>query len=177
MRFVVVFLALTAAANTSAAVYKWVQPDGSVVYSDRAPDENAAPAELPALQEIKMPPPPPPSTPSASSNGPSAQTARQAYTNLAITAPADNSAFHNNAGQITVKLALAPGLQQGDSIVILLDGKEVGQGTSTALSLSNVDRGTHTLQASVKNADGTTMISSSPVSFTLHKTSVLMRKP
>lgn len=172
MRFVVVFLALTAAASASAAVYKWVKPDGSVVYSDRAPVENAAPTELPALQEIKMPPPPPPSP----STTPAAQTEEDTYTNLAITEPADNSAFRNNAGQVTVKLALDPALQQGDAIVILLDGKEIGRGRSTALSLSNVDRGTHTLKASVKDADGNTLISSSPISFTLQRTSVLLRK-
>ncbi|MEJ2575037.1 MAG: DUF4124 domain-containing protein [Gammaproteobacteria bacterium] len=173
MRFVVIFLVLTAAANTSAAVYKWVKPDGSVVYSDRAPVENAAPTELPALQEIKMPPPPPSPTPSTT---PAAQTEGEDYTSLAITEPADNSAFRNNAGQINVKLALDPALQQGDAIVILLDGKEIGRGRSTALSLSNVDRGTHSLQASVKDADGTTLISSNPITFTLQRTSVLLRK-
>jgi len=173
MRYIIALLALSVAANASAAVYKWVQPDGSVIYSDRAPDENAAPTELPALQEIKMPPPPPPSTDTTADNN---QTQNAEYTKLTITEPTDNSTFRNNAGQVNVKLELEPALQEGDVIAILLDGKEIGQGKSTALALSNIDRGSHSLQAIVKNAEGSTMISAAPITFTLQRTSLLQPK-
>ena len=176
MRYIIALLALSVAANASAAVYKWVQPDGSVIYSDRAPDENAAPTELPALQEIKMPPPPPPSTDTTANNNPPQQTQNADYTKLTITEPAENSTFRNNAGQVNVKLELEPALQEGDVIAILLDGKEIGQGKSTALALSNIDRGSHSLQAIVKNAQGNTLISATPVTFTLQRTSLLQPK-
>ena len=176
MRIIIAVLALSVAANVSAAVYKWVQPDGSVIYSDRAPDENAAPTELPALQEIKMPPPPPPSTDTTANNNPPQQTQNADYTKLTITEPAENSTFRNNAGQVNVKLELEPALQEGDVIAILLDGKEIGQGKSTALALSNIDRGSHSLQAIVKNAQGNTLISATPITFTLQRTSLLQPK-
>ena len=176
MRLILALLALSVAAHASAAVYKWVQPDGSVIYSDRAPVENAAPTELPALQEIKMPPPPPPSADNATSNQPDQSPATE-YTKLEITEPADTSAFRDNSGQVNVKLDIEPALQEGDLVSIIMDGKEIGQGKSTSLSLSNVDRGTHTLQAIVKNSDGSALISSAPVSFTLQRTSLLQHKP
>jgi Domain of unknown function (DUF4124) len=172
MRPVVAFLALSIAASASAAVYKWVQPDGSVMYSDRPPVENAAPAELPGVQEIKMPPPPPPSTDNGS-NIQSGETQTVAYTKLEIAEPADQSTFRNNAGRVNVKLDVEPALQEGDVVAIFLDGKEIGQGKSTTLSLSNVDRGTHTLKAIVKNSQGSTVISAAPITFTLQRTSVL----
>ena len=175
MRLIVVLLALTIATSTSAAVYKWVQPDGTVIYSDRAPSENTAPSELPELQEIKLPPPPRPSPDNPPTDTESAQPARQAYTKFEITEPANNSTFRDNAGQVTVKLDLAPSLQEGDMVTILLDGKEIGQGKSNALSLTNVDRGTHTLRAEVKNAQGATVISASPITFTLQRASLLQR--
>ena len=153
MRLIVALLALSVAANAAAAVYKWVQPDGSVVYSDRAPEGITAPAELPELQEIKMPPPPAPSTENTS-NDQSVQTPAVDYTKLQITEPADNSSFHDTAGQVTIKLDLQPALQEGDVVSIVMDGKEVGQGKSSAVSLSNVDRGSHTLRAMVKNTNG-----------------------
>ena len=177
MRLILAVLALSVTASATAAVYKWVQPDGSVIYSDRAPDENAAPTELPALQEIKMPPPPPPSTDTTADNNQSQQTRSEEYTKLTIAEPADNSTFRNNAGQVRVKLELEPALQAGDMVAIILDGKEIGQGKSTAVSLSNIDRGSHTLQAVVKNAQGSTLISASPITFTLQRTSLLQRKP
>lgn len=176
MRFIIAFLALSVAASASAAVYKWVQPDGSVIYSDRAAVENAAPTELPALQEIKMPPPPPPSTDNSPDN-PSDQAPATAYTKLEIVEPADKSTFRDNAGQVNIKLDLEPSLQEDDVVSIILDGKEVGQGKSTAVSLSNVDRGTHTLRAVVKNSQGSTLISATPITFTLQRTSLIQRKP
>ena len=70
MRLIIAILALSVTASATAAVYKWVQPDGSVTYSDRAPEGNTAPTELPQLQEIKLPPPPPPSADRPATNQP-----------------------------------------------------------------------------------------------------------
>lgn len=176
MRLIVALLVLSVTANAAAAIYKWVQPDGSVIYSDRAPDKNTAPTELPALQEIKIPPPPPPS-PAETSNSQSDQSQRTEYKTFVIAEPADQSTFRNNAGQVTVKLDLEPALQAGDVVSIMLDGNKIGEGKSTVLSLSNVDRGTHILEAAVKNSQGDTLISAGPVSFTLQRTSLLQRKP
>ena len=177
MRLILAVLALSVTASAAAAVYKWVQPDGSVIYSDRAPVENAAPTDLPALQEIKMPPPPPPSTDTTTNNNQPQQTQNEEYTKLTIAEPADNSTFRNNAGKVNVKLELEPALQEGDMVAIILDGKDIGQGKSTTVALNNVNRGSHTLQAVVKNAQGSTMISTTPITFTLLRTSLLQRKP
>jgi hypothetical protein len=174
MRSIIAFFALSLALNASAAVYKWVQPDGSVIYSDRAPQENTAPTELPSLQQIKMPPPPPQNTDTTSANSASGAQATQ-YSKLEIVSPANNSAFRNNAGQVTVKLDLQPALQGDDAISLTLDGREVGQTRATSLTLKNVNRGTHNLGAAIKDSQGATLISASPVTFTLQRTSVLLR--
>jgi len=174
MRSIIAFLAVSLAMNASAAVYKWVQPDGSVMYSDRAPQENTAPAELPTLQQIKMPPPPPVDNNTAPANTASQPQSTQ-YSKLEITSPTNNSAFRDNAGQVTIKLDLQPALQGDDAISLTLDGSEVGQTKSTSVTLKNVNRGTHTLGAVVKDSQGVTMISATPITFTLQRTSVLLR--
>ena len=176
MRFIFAMLALSVAMNASAAVYKWTQPDGTVMYSDQPPTKNSAPVKLPSLQEIKMPPPPPspPSSNNTATNQ-SGQSQAHTYNKINITQPADNSAFRNNAGVVTVKLDLEPVLQAGDVVDVILDGKEIGQGTSSTLSISNVDRGTHKLQAVVKDDQGNTLISSDTITFTLLRTSILQR--
>lgn len=178
MRLITTVLLLSIAASATAAVYKWVQPDGSVIYSDRPPVESATPAELPSLQEIKIVPPPPSSAePVEDSQANEPQTTE--YTSLSISEPADDSTIVENSGRVTVQLAIDPPLQgaQGDSIAITLDGKEIGQGKGTTLNLTNVDRGKHTLQAAVKNAQGNVLITSSSITFNLRRSSVLQRKP
>jgi Domain of unknown function (DUF4124) len=171
MRFILTLLLLGVAASATAAVYKWVQPDGAIIYSDRPPTKNAAPADLPNVQEITIAPTPPSSDESTPISSQDDQAVK--YTNLEITEPANDSTIRDNAGNISIKLAIEPTLQEGDSIAILLDGKVIGQGHGTSISLSNVDRGTHTLTAIVKDAQNKTLISASSVTFHLMRTSVL----
>ena len=121
-----------------------------------------------------MPPPPPPSTDTTSTTNAS-QTQSVQYSNLEITSPANNSTFRDNAGQVSVTLDLQPALQDDDAISLTLDGKEVGQTKSTSLTLKNVNRGTHNLGVAIKDSQGTTLISATPVTFTLQRTSVLLR--
>jgi len=66
-------------------------------------------------------------------------------------------------------------LQGDDAITVMLDGRAVGQVKTTSLTINNVDRGTHTLGAEVKDAQGSTLISASPITFTLQRTSLLQQ--
>jgi len=173
MRFILTLLLLGVTASAAAAVYKWVQPDGSIIYSDRPPTKNAAPTDLPEVQEIIIAPTPPLSDESAPIRSQEDQAVN--YTNLEITEPANDSTIRDNAGNISIKLAIEPALKEGDSIAVLLDGKIIGQGHGTSISLSNVDRGTHTLMAIVKNAQNKTLISSSSVTLHLMRVSDLQK--
>jgi hypothetical protein len=173
MRQPITLVLLLIAANAAAAVYKWTTSDGSVIYSDQPPTKNATPADLPQVQEITIVPPP-----SSSGEGEEASSQAEAsrgveYTKLTITSPEDQAVLRENSGDVAVSIQLDPALQQGDKVAVILDGKEIGQGAGTTLTLSNVDRGTHTLQAAVKDADGKTLIESPTISFTVKRTSLL----
>ena len=173
MRLIATLLLLSIATGATAAVYKWVQPDGSIIYSDHPPQDNASPANLPPVQEIKIAPPPPSSPETTPGNREEQTNNTTSYTNLSITDPTTNSTIRDNGGQVSVKLELEPPLQKGDSIAIKLDGKELGKGKGTTINLSNVARGDHSLQAVVINAQGDTVISSSTVTFHLLRASAL----
>jgi hypothetical protein len=64
---------------------------------------------------------------------------------------------------------LEPGLNsdRGDQLALYMDGAQVSVGSSPQFELNNIDRGTHTLKASVVDNGGKAIISSSPVSFTI----------
>ena len=171
MRLILTLLLLSIAAGATAAVYKWKKPDGSIIYSDQPPAEGATPTELPQVQEIKIATPPPSSEEPEEKAAPREQTV--SYTKLEITEPENDSNIRDNAGNVSVNLEVEPRLLEGDIASITLDGKEIGQGRGTSIALSNVDRGTHTLQATVKNAQGAVLITSRPVIFHLQRTSIL----
>ena len=49
---------------------------------------------------------------------------------------------------------------------------EIARGSQTSQSLSNVDRGTHTVSARVVDSNGTTLIDAAPVVFHMQRVSV-----
>jgi hypothetical protein len=176
MRLIATLLLLSIAASSTAAIYKWKMPDGSIIYSDQPPTKDATPADLPAVQEIKIVPPPS-SSPEESTPRRSSEAKTVEYTKLEITSPANDSTIRDNAGNVSVNLDIEPALQEGDTVSVMLDGKEIGKGKGTSIALSNVDRGTHTLQAVVKSASNSTRISSPSIIFHLQRITVLQAKP
>lgn len=101
-----------------------------------------------------------------------------AYTSLVITQPAAEETIHDNTGTLAVELALSPALQieQGHRIKLLLDGTVMPVTGTTSLTLTEIDRGAHTLQAAVEDQSGAVLIVSEPVSFYMWRASALFRR-
>src|SRR3569833_4424043 len=109
MKMFALLLAFVIATPALAAVFKTVRPDGSVVYSDQPPRDEAQPHTLPPLQTIpaeNLAPAAPPPNRSSSNNGPVAEI----YQSLAIVQPEQDATLRDNPGNITVQVALAPPL-------------------------------------------------------------------
>ncbi len=166
----VLVLALWAASPAGAKIYKWVLPDGTVVYSDRPQSEGAKELDLPPLQTYTPAPVPPPSAPA-----PAAPDAGTGYELLRVLAPKPDEVVRDNAGTVGVQLELKPALREGHSVEFLLDGKVVGAGTALSTSLGNVERGSHSVSAVVKDAAGKVVARAAGVTFHLKQASRLNR--
>lgn len=175
MKLISLLLVFCLATPASAAVYKTVRPDGSVVYSDQPPRNEAEPHPLPPLQMIPSeslaPAPAPQERNDSKTNTPAAA---EAYRSLAILDPQADGTVRDASGQVVVQVALDPPLatEAGDRVIIYLDGEPLAQGTDTAYTLDNVDRGTHTVEASVSSGPGRVLIRSPAVTFHVQRTSV-----
>jgi len=172
MKLLALLLAFSITTPALAAVYKTVRPDGSVVYSDQPPRDEAAPHPLPPLQMIpseNLAPATPPQD-RGINNAPPAEL----YRSLTIAQPEADGTVRDPAGHVVVQVALDPPLitKQGDYIIISLDGKPVAQGSGTTYTLDDVERGTHTVEASVSSGPGQILIRSPAVTFHIHRTSV-----
>ena len=77
------------------------------------------------------------------------------YTRAAIVFPANDSALRSNAGNLTVRGQIHPGLQGGHRVELLLDGVAWGEPRRTPeFALQNIDRGTHRLQIRIVDGEG-----------------------
>ena len=164
-------LSLVCSAALAATVYKWVDENGVVHYSDQ-PHPNAEKLQVHAAQTYK---PSALDTPAAGGGGGANPTAAPApYRGCAIVQPQDGQAFAN-IDSVTVVVQTDPQLHQGDKIFVTVDGQALNGGnpTGSQFVVSPVERGTHTAQAQVKDASGAVQCQTPPVTFEVHQNSVL----
>ncbi len=162
-------LVATPVLVAAATVYRWVEPDGTVVFSDQ-PHRGARKVIIPPANVYKPGKLPNP-TPFASTTQGAAP-----YRVLRISAPAPDATVRRNNGDVTVRLDVEPPLRtdQGQAIALVLDGKRLAERYRAPQAvLRNIDRGTHTLQAQIVNGVGKVLMSSPPVTFHLMRYSRL----
>lgn len=157
---------LLSPAATAQEIYRWVDKNGVVHYSDQpgpgaekitlsgAIAREPAEAEAPALyrSERREPPPAP------------------AYRSLAITSPAMDEVFFGSDADVNVQLALDGELQPGHEVAVFLDGARVGSDGLSA-TLSGVGRGTHVLRAAVLSENGSPLVTSPEITFHVRQAS------
>jgi hypothetical protein len=150
MRTVVLLLFFITVVTASADVYRSVDEDGNVVFSDQ-PSPGAEKLDIQEIQTIETQPLAPPPLP------PPPETTFPGYDKIAITSPEQDATIRDNQGNFTVTAALDPQLQTalGHQLMLYMDGKPVSEGgAATTFSLQNIDRGTHSLQAVAVDRDG-----------------------
>lgn len=170
-RWIIIGL-LCLATAAQGAVYRWVDKEGNVVFSDRPqPGAEEVRVPTPSLYEAPRLPAPAGGAPSAAS-GPR-------YSQVAVILPENDATIRDNTGQVRVEVRVVPALDSraGDRVLILLDDQiQGGPLATTRVTLAGVDRGTHTLQARVVDADGAELLASGSVTFHMHQASVLFRQ-
>ncbi len=109
--------------------------------------------------------------------GPMLAVAVASAASLRIVEPAPDQTLHDNAGRVTVRVVLEDRAQLPDTLRlrVLLDGRPVVEGHSQQVALTDVDRGSHQLQAQLIDADGNVIERSEPVRFHLWQASRLNR--
>ena len=99
----------------------------------------------------------------------------QPYASLHIVSPQPNATIRDNRGTVRVVVQLVPPLRvdQGDHLTLWLDGHATAQMAGAEHRLTNVDRGTHTIQVKVDAKSGAMLMQSEPVIFHMHQASRL----
>jgi hypothetical protein len=155
----------------ATTLYKWVDADGVTHYSD-TPEPGATRVKIAAAQTYKSTP-----TQATSARQPPKRSATTVgYTRLEITNPTDGAVLWNTGGRIDVGAELDPGLADGHQLWFLVDGKSQ-QGSPGGTTSIEVPRGSHTLAASVTDADGNELITSAPISFVVRQNSAVAHPP
>jgi hypothetical protein len=159
-----------AAVAHAADTYRYVDERGNVVYTDQwrpgAQRVDQAPGGvIPAPDIVKRKP--------ETAAGSSAQAA--AIEQVAIRSPGpDETVWDDGEGHLDVAVSVSPAIKPGQYLRALLDGspRDAVSGNGS-LRLSDMDRGTYTLQVAVVDQSGRTLSVSEPVVFHYKKHSAL----
>ncbi|MDT8438500.1 MAG: DUF4124 domain-containing protein [Wenzhouxiangellaceae bacterium] len=162
-------LSLTATAQT--AIYKTVDENGNVVYTDQRPDDNSEPMKLPELSVVS---PVDIGDSNAVQNPEQAAPAAQAVAvpTLRLLSPSHEQTFQNTGGVLPVSIAVDGELPPGSQLAYLVDGEVRQTGTSTRVSLEEVFRGEHQVQVQLRAANGRVLAGTEPVTVFMHQTSI-----
>ncbi len=167
--WVLLSLLFCVSGSAAAQAWTWTDENGQVHYSDR-PVPGARQVELGSAQSAPMPG----AQPSAPTADASATQQTQPYRALVITRPDHEETLWNTGGTLSVEVELdPPSLLPGHQIEISLDGERQNvHQRATRFELSEVWRGTHTLQALVLDEDGRALISSDAITVVIQQTSI-----
>jgi len=80
------------------------------------------------------------------------------YNTLEIVSPSDDEPVRENAGNITIVTNVSPRMQRGHVARLLMDGAVVQEGQQASFDLANVDRGTHTIAVEIIDEQGKVLI-------------------
>ena len=148
MRAAALVLALIFALPAVAEVYRWVDENGVVHYTDKPPAPGAEPAKLPKLQKM-----PAGAVPEARESG-RAETAPEVAAEVPtvkVVSPAVDQTFRGGSHQVQVVVSVNPGLAGNQGLIYYLDGQPVNTTPTRAQSMtfSEVYRGAHLASVAV----------------------------
>jgi hypothetical protein len=96
------------------------------------------------------------------------------YTLLEIWQPENGASFFDANATVNVRIRTEPAVAEGDSLQLYLDGTRVeGAGNGLDYTLENLDRGAHSIMATIRDARGNEKIRSQPVVFYMKQNTII----
>lgn len=150
---------------TSTKVYVWRNADGVLVYSD-SPKPGAEEVDVKESNSMS-------SSIDTSILDINPKAIEENY-QVEISQPANNATIRDNTGSVYVSGRIKPIFKQGLKIQLMLDSQpyETPQ-THSMFVLRNIERGEHQLKMDLIDDKGKVIASSEPVTFYMHRASVI----
>ena len=165
MRIFLLVIGISFALSAQAeAVYKSVDEDGNVIYTD-APTADAEKIQLKNVQPIETAPV------ETTESSPDQEPQEKTYTKLEITSPKEGDSIYDNNGIVNISLIVVPALRarEGDKLVLHMDGQQIDESKRNQFNLSGIEPGKHSFVVVVIGKDGKELKRSVPVSLTLYR--------
>ena len=145
----------------SAELYRWVDEKGNVHFSDTQINSDAQVYTPPPILTV-------PAVPAGNfSSKTTSKSKKFKYESITLTSPADGATFPTDTESIQVSIQVKPGLNTKEKNVVALymNGKLHQKGSSLSYSFKNLDRGAHTVYATIETSKGKKIKQSAAIQF------------
>jgi uncharacterized protein DUF4124 len=171
-KWLILLSTMLVTAASGAPAWTWVDADGQVHFSDR-PVPGARQVELAGAQGFGAPATRPTSAAPTPEATQAAAPEQAPYRAINITSPAEQQTLWNIGATLSVQIEIDPPLSTAHRMDLILDGQRRNvNAASPQLTLPNVFRGTHTLQAVVIDASGAEVMRSPTRNFIVQQNSI-----
>lgn len=174
LTLITLLLAFTA-SPLMAEVYKTVDKDGNVTYTDQPPSDGSGPIELPGLSVIEKPEYQKTARESeaeAIANGtqtvPAEKSLRQLqneFRDFAIVSPQQEESVWRPDGPVAIAWSTGGQMLDGMKVTVTLDGKRLAPTTGRMVLVPDMERGEHTVSAELTDARNRQVARAEPVTF------------
>lgn len=171
---VVMFLVLPT-LSIAQDIYKTVDEDGNVVYTDQKPSDDAVPVMLKELTVVDPIELGDSGAASADSGNDNAEQRRDF--GLKIISPGVEETIWNTAYVLSVQVSTDRQLPAGARLAFLIDGEEQVLTRSMNVEIEEVFRGERQLTVELRSSNGRTLDSAGPVTFFMRQHSRLHPNP
>jgi hypothetical protein len=155
-------LSLLFAVSVNAQVYRTTDENGNVIFTDKPPHSNAEevtinPTNTTPATEVRV------ETPEAESPV-EEETDEAADYRVVVTAPEDGGTIPMGTGSFTVIASVSPGLEDGETLQLLMNGTANGEPQrQNSWDLVNMRRGEHSVVVARYDTEGNVQASSEAV--------------
>lgn len=170
-----------AVVAASGEIYKVVDKDGNVTYTDQRPSSDAQPVDLPELSVVETDIDVPESSPSAASaegeaKPPTPRELRRQFADFRIIQPAQEETFWGTANSVVVSWGSSQSAPPELSARLYVDGQPQDVPVSGSVTLT-LDRGEHQVYAELLDARKRRVVTTDTVTFFVKQHSVNFNRP
>lgn len=176
MRIALWFLMLTLAslAHGQTRIYKVVDQEGNVTFTDKPPMSSQRESSTVELNQINISAPPKERSRATSSE--ISKPERAIDYDITITSPPDSTTIPMGPGNFSLSASITPALERGDQLQLVLNGEPYGKPqNSENWRLTNILRGAHDLSVQAIDDSGKVLSQSRPVRVYVLRPSKLYR--
>ncbi|NOR19874.1 MAG: DUF4124 domain-containing protein [Xanthomonadales bacterium] len=175
-----VLVLVLAAMPLTAQVYRVVDEDGNVTYTDQPPGDGSKPIKLQPISVIETPKyetKPKPKAEGEDGEPLSLRSLRRMYRDFAIVAPQSEESIWHPEAPITVAWSTGSQLQDGMTVSVSIDGKLQTSTTDRVIPVGNLDRGEHTVTAELTNERNQKVATAEPIVFFIRRPNLDHNRP